>query len=255
MAGALLPKFADWPSDTAALHLLAGNAYMRASTDDCGALQPDVLDRAESELKAALTDAPEMANAYLALGALMGYRADTLQPDQVEKRQALLNKGEDFYQRALTAKDAPDPNLVALQVALGRGRNKLIEFDASHRPELLDSAGLILQPAETAVNVPALQARALALRAGIDLAQRNMTDALSLFGRAQSLTQDRKLHADVALAMAQIQTAQGDVCGAAVQYRLASQTLCSADHLDYASQAQDLQLSCKLENDLRQAGR
>jgi|GEM_PF-4889708 len=252
MAESLLPELAQWPADAAAVHVLAGNAYMHATTDDCGAVQPNQLDRAGRELEQALALEPQMANAHLALGALMGYRADALQADLVDQRQNLLEASERSYQRALLSKDVSNPGLMALEVALGRGRNKLIEYDTSHRPELLDAARFILKPAESAVAMPALRARALALRAGIDLAQRNTDAALSAFGQAQSLTQDRALYTNASLAIAQIQTAQGNVCGAAVQYRLASQTLCAADHADFASQAENLQLSCKLENDLRQ---
>lgn len=244
----------------AMLHYMLGNAYMRASSNDCNDVLPDVLKQAETNYLIAIDVEPEFANAYVGLGSIMSQWALNSTPDEAGVR-GFLERGEDFYNKALTARIQPVNANVAMRVALSRAQAKVIEHDLLEvgRSEVLASAeGLLntvidnyLNAGESASSLRSTTAHAYSLLGDVQLTREETHTALDAYYKASALATDAKLRTDISLRIADLTTEAGDACETALQLQTAVNTLCVADRIEMVVRAQDAQFYCKASFDVK----
>jgi tetratricopeptide (TPR) repeat protein len=248
------------PRGQAMLHYMLGNAYMRASSNDCDDVLPDILKQAEANYLMAVDIEPEFASAYVGLGSIMSQWALNSTPDADHVRE-FLQRSEDFYQKALAARIQPINANVATRVALSRAQANVIEHDllAIGETELLDTAESLLNTVistylnagENASSLRSTTAHAYSLLGDVNFTREDMSGALDAYYKAAALATDAKLRTDISLRIADMTTEAGDACEAALQLQTAVNTLCVADRTELVVRAQDAQFYCKASFDVK----
>ena len=252
----------------AVLHYILGNAYMRASTNDCEDVLPDMLRQAEHQYGMAVATEPQFASAYVGLGSIMSQwaqnaslNATTDTSMQSALVQDYLLRGQEYYTKALKARINPVNANIEFRVAMGKGQSLVIEHDL-----LAPGDETLLTEAESYLNLvisgyisgtdnqPSLKsiaAHAYSLLGDVYLSQSYFEDALNQYQHAQGLASDEKLRTDIALRIADISTMNGDGCMAAQQLQIAINTVCVDDRADFAARALDAQHVCRASFDPR----
>jgi tetratricopeptide (TPR) repeat protein len=248
------------PRGQAMLHYMLGNAYMRASSNDCDDVLPDILKQAEANYLMAVDIEPEFASAYVGLGSIMSQWALNSTPDADHVRE-FLQRGEGFYQKALAARVQPINANIATRVALSRAQASAIEHDllAIGETELLDTAESLLNTVistylnagESASSLRSTTAHAYSLLGDVSFTREDMSGALDAYYKAAALATDVKLRTDISLRIADMTTEAGDACEAALQLQTAVNTLCVADRTELVVRAQDAQFYCKASFDVK----
>ena len=244
----------------AMLHYMLGNAYMRASSNDCDDVLPDVLKQAEANYLLSVDIEPEFASAYVGLGSIMSQWALNSAPNADDVRQ-FLQRGDDFYDKALAARIQPVNAYIAMRVALSRAQAKVIEHDLLDvgQDALLDSAEGLLNTViaayvgagENASSLRSTTAHAYSLLGNVYSSHEDMAGALDAYYKASAIATDAKLRTDISLRIADMTTEAGDACEAALQLQTAVNTLCVQDRTELVVRAQDAQFYCKASFDVR----
>jgi len=247
----------------AVLHYMLGNAYLRASRDDCDGIIDDMLRKAEQNYQIAVEKEPEFASAYIGLGNIQSQWATNANFDETEAIQGYLTKAEEYYLAALNARISPASANVETRVALSRAQIKIIEHDslaveADNGDALLDTAETYLKSVvakyasagEKAASIRSTTAYAYYMLSRIAMTRDQNPIALDHLRNAALLASDPHLKTDIAMDIADLQKSNNDTCDVAKQYKQAVATsLCAADKVNFAMQAQDFQAYCKLQID------
>ena len=252
----------------AVLHYMLGNAYMRASTNDCEDVLPDMLREAEHQYGLAVTAEPEFASAYVGLGSIMSQWAQNASLGisgetnaQASIVQDYLIRGQTYFTQALKARINPANANIEFRVAMGKAQALVIKHDLLSPGDegLLTEAETYLNlvisgyltTTENQTSLKSLAAHAYSLLGDVYASQAFTEDALSQYERAQNLATDDKLRTDIALRIADISTLSGNACVAAQQLQIAINTLCIADRADLAARALDAQHVCRASFDTK----
>ncbi len=247
----------------AVLHYMLGNAYLRASRNDCDAIVDDMLRMAQENYQLAVDKDPQFASAYVGLGNIQSQWASNANPEEIEAIQGYLTKAEDYYMQALDARFSPANANTDMRVALSRAQVKiiehdLVEVDSGNAEALLDAAESYLNMViarftnggEVATTMRSTTAYAYYMLGRVNVSRGDDEKALDNFRKASELASEPHLKTDIAMEIADLQKLAGDTCDVANQYKVAvSASLCSADRVSFAIQAQDFQAHCKLQLD------
>lgn len=244
----------------AMLQYLAGKALLVSAVDECNVVDPDLLQQAENSFSQALLHEPEFALALANLGNVSVYQARALPDGNTAEIEAMLNKGLSRYQRALDARVQPDDDLATTIAMIGKAQVGIALHDidpaSSERRQMLTVATDQLQEAIRKFDragigneIKTTVALAYALLGDLNRAGSNDGYALSSYGKAASLTVDRRLQATVAQSTAELYTVRGDACASARQYQIAAQSTCLAASRKFAMQAERMQYFCQQTND------
>ena len=244
----------------AMLHYMLGNAYMRASSSDCGDVVPEKLKQAEANYLMAVDIEPEFASAYVGLGSIMSQWALNSTPNTNDIQQ-FLKRGEGYYSKALSARIQPVNANIALRVAHSRAQAKVIEHDLLNigQDELLNTAEALLNTVianyvsagDNASSLRSTAAHAYSLLGNVYSSRQDTAGALDAYYKASAIATDAKLRTDISLRIADMTTEAGDACEAALQLQTALNTLCAQDRIELVARAQDAQFYCKASLDVK----
>lgn len=247
----------------AVLHYMLGNAYLRASRDDCDGVVDDMLRKSEENYQLAIVKEPQFASAYIGLGNIQSQWASNAGTEEIDAMRGYLAKAEEYYLAALNARISPTNANIDIRVALSRAQVKiiehdLVEVDSENAGALLDAAESYLNTvvarftnnSEAASTMKSTTAYAYYMLGRVHIARGDDERAVENLRKAAALAQEPHLRTDIAMEIADLQKMTGDACDVANQYKVAVTTsLCSADRVSFAIQAQDFQAHCKLQLD------
>ena len=250
----------------AVLHYMLANAYMRASTNDCEDVLPDMLREAEHQYGLAVAAEPQFASAYVGLGSIMSQWAQNASMGSGQETgtqeaaiQSYLVRGQSYFTQALQARINPVNANVEFRVAMGKAQSLVIEHDllAPSDNALLDKAETFLNlvilgytsAGENQSSLKSIAAHAYSLLGDVYQSESYLPEALDQYQRAQALATDEKLQTDIALRIADISTMNGNGCIAAQQLQIAINTVCVDDRADFAARALEAQHVCRASFD------
>ncbi len=247
----------------AVLHYMLGNAYLRASRDDCDGIVDDMLRKAESNYQLAIDKEPQFASAYVGLGNIQSQWASNANTEEIDAIRGYLTKAEDYYLTALSARISPTNANVDMRVALSRAQIKIIEHDlieveSGNATALLDAAESYLNSVVARFSTSGANANSMSSTAAyayymlgrVYMARGDDDKSLDNLNKAANLASEPHLKTDIAMDIADQQKLKGNVCEVANQYKVAIRaSLCNADRISFTIQAQDFQAHCKLQLD------